>query len=148
MAQGGLREAFSLQAAKAAGRGAPLVIATACLALASASSLPAIPWWSGTQSRVVLPVRLLSMRLKPSVSTEPLWIAFKSDWLSVHMAATVCDGKSHSSAMRMAAFSSPYDEVIGAPHCCFVRGSCGFQGLFATIPAPPFSVSAVAKPSL
>ncbi len=45
----------ALAAAKGTGRGAPLVIAAACLVQASASSLSAIPWWPGTQSRVVLP---------------------------------------------------------------------------------------------
>ncbi len=61
------------------------------------------------------------MRLRSVVSAEPLWIAFRSDKQSVQMAAAACDGRSHSSAMRMAAFSSWYDEVKAAPRCCFVR---------------------------
>ncbi len=77
----------ALAAAKGTGRVAPSVIAAACLAQASASSLPAIPWWPGIQSRVVFPARLLSMLLRPAVSTEPLWIALRSDWLSVQIAA-------------------------------------------------------------
>ncbi len=80
----------ALAAAKETGRGAPSLIAAACLAQASASSLPAITWWPEIQSRVVFPTRLYSMRLK---SAEPLWIALRSDWLSVQMAVAACDGK-------------------------------------------------------
>ncbi len=55
-----------------------------------------------------------------------------------------------ASAMRMAAFSSSYDEVIAAPRCCFVRRVVGLAGspFVTTIPAPPFSVPAVAEPSV
>ncbi len=106
----------ALAAAKETGRGAPSVIAAACLAQPSASSLSEIPWWPGTQSRVFFPSRLLSIRLKSVVSAEPLWIALRSDWLSVQMDAAVYDGRSHSSAMRMATFSSSYDGVKAAPH--------------------------------
>ncbi len=65
----------ALAAAKETGRGAPSVIAAACLAQASASSLPAIPWWLGIQVRVVFPPHLFSMSLRSVVSVEPLWIA-------------------------------------------------------------------------
>ncbi len=51
-----------------------MVIAAACLAQASASSLPAIPWWPGIQSSEVFPARLLSMRLRSVVSVEPIWV--------------------------------------------------------------------------
>ncbi len=109
-------------AAKETCRGAPSVIAAACLAQASASSLSAIPWWPGVQSKVVLPAHLLSIRLWSTVSAEPLWIALRSDWLSVHMAAAACDSKIHSSALRMSAFSLSYDEVV--PGCRRVHSSC------------------------
>ncbi len=130
--------------------GGPSVIAAVCIAQASAPSLPAIPWWPGIQSSVVFPARLLSMRLKSVVSAEPLWIALRSDWLSVQMAAAACDGRSPSSAMRMAAFSSSYDEVKAAPRCCFVRRVVGLAGSpsVTTNPAPSFSVPAVAEPSV
>ncbi len=123
------------------------MIATACLPQAS-SSLPTMPWWPRIQSRVVYPARLFSMLLRSEVSAEPLWTALRSDWLSVQMAAAASDGESHSSAMRMTAFSSPYDEVIAAPRCCFVRRVVGLAGSpsVTTIPAPPFSVPAVAEP--
>ncbi len=78
-------------AAKETDRGAPSLIAAACLAQASASSLPAIPWWPGIQVRVVFPARLFSMRPRSIVSAEPLWIALRSDWLSVQMAVAACD---------------------------------------------------------
>ncbi len=122
--------------------GAASVIAAACLAQASATSLPAIPWWPGIQSRVVLADRLLIMPLRSAVSGEPLWIALRSDWLSVQMAAAAWDGKRHSSAMRMAAFSSP--------RCCFVMRVVGLAGSpsVTTIPTPPLSVPAVAEPSV
>ncbi len=55
----------------------------------------------GIQSRVVLSAHMLSMRRKSAVSARPLWIALRSDCLSVQMAAAACDGKSHPSAMRM-----------------------------------------------
>ncbi len=72
---------------KETGRGEPSAIAAACLAQAPASSLPAIPWWPGIQSRVVFLARYLSMRLRSAVSTEPLWVALRSDWLAVQMTA-------------------------------------------------------------
>ncbi len=56
------------------------------------------------------------------MSAEPLWIALRSDWLSVHTAAASCVDKSHSSAMRMAAFSSSYVEVKAAP--CYCQAIC------------------------
>ncbi len=105
----------ALAAAKETGRGAPSVIIAAFVVHASASLIPATPWWLGIQNRVVLPARLLSMRLRSAVSAEPLWIALRSDWLSVQVAAVRCYDKSHSSAMRMTAFSSSYDGVIAAP---------------------------------
>ncbi len=105
----------ALAAAEETSRGTPSVIVAVCVAHASASSLPAIPWWLGIQSRVDLPTHLLSMRLWSAVLAEPLWVLLRSDWLSVQMAAVACDGKNHSSVMRMAAFSSSYDEVIAAP---------------------------------
>ncbi len=82
------------------------------------------------------------------MSAQPLRIALRSDWLSVQMAAAACDGRSHSSAMHMAAFSSSYDEVKAALRCCFVRRVVGLAGSpsVATIPARPFSVPAVAEP--
>ncbi len=95
----------ALAEAKETGLGAPSLIAAACLAQASASSLLAFPWWPWIQIRVVFPARFLSMRLRSVVSAEPLWIALRSDWLSVQMVAAACDGRAHSSAMRMAAFS-------------------------------------------
>ncbi len=54
------------------------------------------------------------------------------------MAAAAFDGRSHYSAMRMAAFSSSYDEVIAAPRCCFVRRVVGLAGSpsVTTIPTP------------
>ncbi len=55
-----------------AGRGARLVIAAAWLAQASASSLPAIPWWPGIDSRVVWKARLFSMRLSMQNRSESL----------------------------------------------------------------------------
>ncbi len=55
------------------------------------------------------------------MSAEPLWVALRSDWLSVETAAAVCSGKSHLISMRMAAFSSSYDEAIAAPRSYFVR---------------------------
>ncbi len=80
------------------------------------------------------------MRFRSEVSTE----------LSVYMAAALCVGKSHSSAKRIAAFSSSYNEVIAAPRCCFVRRVVGMIGSpsLTTISAPPFSVPAVAEPSV
>ncbi len=62
------------------------------------------------------------------MSVEPLWIALRSDWLS----------------MQMAAFSLSYDEVIAAPRCWFVRRVVGLAGppFFANIPAPSLSVPA------
>ncbi len=84
------------------------------------------------------------MRLKSVVSAEPLWIALRSDWLYVQMAVAACDGRSHSSDMRMAAFSSSYDEVKAAP---LVVGLAGSPSV-TTIPAPPLSVPAVAEPSV
>ncbi len=82
------------------------------------------------------------------MSVEPLWISLRSDWLSVHMAAASCNGKSYSSAMLVAAFSSSHDEVIAAPRCCFVRKVVGLAGPFSVgpIPTPLFSVPAVAEP--
>ncbi len=38
---------------------------------------------------MVLPARLPSIRLRPLVSAEPLWIALRSDWLLVHLAIVV-----------------------------------------------------------
>ncbi len=70
-----VRRMSALAAAKETGQGAPSVIAAACLAQASASSLPAIPWWPGIQSRVVFPTGLFGMRIKSVVSAEPFWIA-------------------------------------------------------------------------
>ncbi len=66
------------------------------------------------------------------------------------MATAALDGKSHSNARRMTAFSSSYDEVIAVPRCCFVRRVVGLAGCTSvtTIPAPPFSVPAVAEPSV
>ncbi len=66
------------------------------------------------------------------------------------MAAAVCDGKSHSNAMRIFAFSSSYDEAIAAPCCCFIRRVVALLGSpsVATIPEPPISVPAVAEPSV
>ncbi len=55
------------------------------------------------------------------------WIALRSDWLAVHMVATSCGSKSHSSAMRIVAFSSSYDEVIAAlswQHLLLLTPSC------------------------
>ncbi len=43
----------------------------------------------------------------------------------MQMAAAACDGKSPSSVMRMAAFSSLYDEVVAALRWCFVRRVVG-----------------------
>ncbi len=51
-----------------------------------ASSSPAIPWLPGIQSRVVFLARLLSMLLKSAVPAELLWIALRSEWLSVQTA--------------------------------------------------------------
>ncbi len=48
------------------------------------------------------------------MSAEPFWIAIKTDWLSIHMTIASCDGNNHSSAMRIATFSSSYDEVMPA----------------------------------
>ncbi len=89
----------------------------------------------------VFPVRWFSMRCRSVVSAELLW-------LSVQMAAAASDGRSHSSAMRMAAFSSSYDEVKAAPCCCFVRRVVGWAGSpsVTTILVPPFRVPAVAEP--
>ncbi len=61
----------ALTAAKETGRGVPSVIAAACLAQASASSLPVIPWWPGIQSSVVFPARLFSMRLRSVGGAAP-----------------------------------------------------------------------------
>ncbi len=85
------------------------------------------------------------MRLRSEVSAEPLWITLRSDWLSVQMAAAACDGRVQSSGLRMAAFSSLYDEVIAAPRCCFVRRGVVLAGspLVTTIPAPAFSIPVV-----
>ncbi len=111
------------------------------------ASNPVVAW---IQSSLVFPARLFSMCLRSVVSAEPLWIALRSDWLSMQMAAPACDGESHSSAMRMAAFSSSYDEVVAAPRCCFERRVGGLAGSpsVTTIPAAPFSVPAVAEPSV
>ncbi len=70
--------------------------------------------------------------------------------LSVQMAAAACDGRSHSSAMSMATFSSSYDEVVAAPRCCFVKKVVGLAGSpsVTTIPMPPRSVPAAAEPSV
>ncbi len=67
----------ALAEAKETGWGEPSFIAAACLAQASASSLPVMPWWPGIQrriQRVVLPARLFSMCLRSIVSAEPLWL--------------------------------------------------------------------------
>ncbi len=82
------------------------------------------------------------MRLSFEVSAESAWIAFRSDWMSVHMAAASCDGKIHSRA----AFSALYDEVITALRCCFVQRIEGLEGSLsaATNPAPLINVPAVA----
>ncbi len=66
------------------------------------------------------------------------------------MVAVACDGRSHSSAMRKAAFSSSYDEVKVALCCCFVRRVVGLAGSpsVTTIPAPLLSVPAVDEPSV
>ncbi len=145
-----VRRMSALAAAKETGRGVPWVLAAACSAQASATSLLAIPWWPGIQSRVVLTVRFLGMCLRSAVSVEPHWIASRNDWLSLQMAAAACDGKNHSSAMRMAAFSSSYNEVIAAPHCCVVMRVVGLVGStsVSTIPVPQFSAPAVAEPSV
>ncbi len=99
---------------------------------------------------MVFPARLFSMPLKSVVSAEPLWIALRSDWLSVQIAAAACDVRSHSSAMRMAAFSSSYDEVMAAPRCCVVKRIVGLAGSpsVTTISARPLSVPTVAEPSV
>ncbi len=128
----------------------PSLIAAACLAQASASSIPAIPWWPGIQGRAVFSPHLLSMRMRSGVSAEPLWIVLRSDWLPMQMAAAICNGKIHSSAMHMAAFSSSYDEEVAAPRCSFVKRVVGSVGSLSvtTIPTPPLSVPAVADPSV
>ncbi len=63
----------------------------------------------------------------------------------MQIAATACDGKSHSSGMRMAVFSSPYQEVKAFT---LSGGARGWQDLFfvATSPATPSSVLTVAEP--
>ncbi len=58
--------------------------------------------------------RLSSLRLRFEVSAEPLWIALRSDWLSLYLAAASSDGRSHSSVMCIAAFSTSFDDVIAA----------------------------------
>ncbi len=66
------------------------------------------------------------------------------------MAAALCDGKSHSSVMLIAAFPSSYDDVIVPPLCCFMRKIVGLTGSTSvtTIPVPPFSVPAIAESSI
>ncbi len=61
------------------------------------------------------------------------------------MATASSDGRSHSSAMGIAAFSSSYDEVIAASRICIVRRGEELTGSpsVTTIPAPPFCVPAV-----
>ncbi len=60
------------------------------------------------------------------------------------------DGRSHLSAMGIAAFSSSYDEVTAASCVCFVRKGGELKGSHSvtTIPAPPFCVPAVAETSV
>ncbi len=51
------------------------------------------------------------MHLRSEVSAEPLGIALRSGWLSVHMTAVSFDGKSHSSVRHVTASSSSFNEV-------------------------------------
>ncbi len=82
-----VRQISALATWKETDRGAP-----------STSTLPAIPWWSRIHHRVVISARLLSMRPRSLVSAQPLWIALRSDWLSVHMAVASNDRRGHSNA--------------------------------------------------
>ncbi len=100
--------------AKETGRGAPSVIAAACLANASASSLPAILWWPGIESRVVLPARLLSSLFGLQYQRS------HSESLRAVISAILC-----RCLVR---------RVVGLAGSPFVT----------TIPAPPLSVPAVA----
>ncbi len=76
------------------------------------------------------------MRLRSVVSAELQWIALGSDCLSVQVASAACDGRSYSSAMHIAAFSSLYDEVkavegcgTGLPCCAYAVRVCAEAGL-------------------
>ncbi len=84
------------------------------------------------------------------MSAETLWVALRSDLLPVYMAAAPYDGKSHSSATRVVAFSTSYNEVIATGRYCFVRMAFGLVGCpsMATIPVPPLSVSVVVELSM
>ncbi len=66
------------------------------------------------------------------------------------MAMASSDGRSHSSAMGIAAFSLSHDEVIAASRVYFVRRGGELTGSHSviTIPATPFSVPAFAEPSV
>ncbi len=67
-----------MAAAKETGSGALSVVVAGCLAQASASSLPAMPWWSGIHSSLVLQVYWSSTCLRSAVSAELLWIVLRS----------------------------------------------------------------------
>ncbi len=54
--------------------------------------------------RALLPGQFSGMRLPSQVTAGLLLITLKCDWLSVHMAAATCDGKSISSVVRKAPF--------------------------------------------
>ncbi len=66
------------------------------------------------------------------------------------MTVVSCYGKSQSSAMRTAAFSLSYDEIVAVPCCCFVGRLVGLAGSpsVATVPTPPPSVPPVADSSV
>ncbi len=128
----------ALAAVSETGRGVSSVIAATCLAQASASALPTIPWRPGTQNRVIYSACKPSMRLRPEVSTEPFWIALRSNRLSVHMATASCDDNSHSSAIHIGVFSSSYHEVIATPHRYFVRRVVGLAGSPPVITIPTY----------
>ncbi len=59
-----------------------------------------------------MPARFSSMWLRSEVSVEPLWIALRNDWQSVHMTSASCDGKSHWSAIR-----ARFPFGVNAPVC-------------------------------
>ncbi len=66
------------------------------------------------------------------------------------MATASSDGRSHSSAKGIAAFSLSYDEVIDVSRVCFVKrvAELARSPSVTTIPAPPFCVPAVAELSV
>ncbi len=64
------------------------------------------------------------------------------------MAVVSCDGKSHSSAIQIDAFSLSSAEEIAAVRSCFARMVMGLAGSPSvnTSPAPSLSAPVVAEP--